>query len=218
MITHDGYSKKMCYLDGDNILIDGESYPITSIKQTEKYRSRMTFVFVLVLLMTAFVAYGGYKGIQQDIINNNDATDRLVKAAFWLFIFSLPIPLWWAVVKFGYKDCSTCRSFWILNGKGVYVEQNDDIGIEQNFREIELKLSHTGTEEIKAGSASKSNNKEKWLSLVVWGFFFCVVALSLSNYLKENIFVPLLLFAVALIFILRFYSLKKDYDNLKWKK
>ena len=217
MITHDGFRKKQCFIEEDNIIVDGKSYPLASIKESVNYKARMTFVFLLMLFTTPFFAYYGYIGIQQDIINNTDSTDRIVKVAFYLFAFSLPILLWWAVVKFGYKDCSTCRSFWIINGKGVYIEQNDDIGVEQHFREIGLKLRHAGDEENKTRSFAESIKKE-WLWLVVYGFFLGVVAFSLSNYLKESIFIPLLLFAVALIFILRFYSLKKEYDNLKWKK
>ena len=216
MITNDGFRKKKCYLEGDNILIDGESYPITNIKQTENYKSRMIFLIVIMLLMTAFVAYAGYMGLQDNIINNSDSSDRIVNVFFLLVAFGLFACLWRAVVN-GYKY-SNCRSLWIINGKGIYVEQNDDIEIEQIFREIGLRLRNTGNEEAEIDSFAKSNKKEAWLWLIMAGFFFGVLALGLSNYLSENIFIPLLLFAIALVFILRLYSLKKDYDNLKWKK
>src|SRR3990170_1322543 len=182
MITHDGFWKKRCHLEGDNIFIDGESYSITSIKQTENYKSRMTFVIVIMLLMTVFVAYAGYMGIQYEVINNSDSKDRMVKAFFLLFTFGLVAFLWWAVVKFSYKDYSNCRSFWLVNGKGVYVEQNDNIGIEQILREISIKLRNTGNEELEIETFRKSSKKEKdWIWLAVTVFFVGVVALGLGN-------------------------------------
>ena len=143
----------------------------------------------------------------------------MVKALFWFLIFGLVASLWWVVVKYGYKDCSNCRSFWIINGKGVYIEQNDDVGIEQQFKEIGLKLRNYESGATNTASLVKPNDRVKgWFVLVVSGFFFGVLALGMSNYIGENIFIPLLLFAVALVFLLRFYSLTKYYDNLKWKK
>lgn len=218
MITYDGFGKKMCHLEGNNIFVSGVAYPISSIKQIKNYQSRMTFVVIAMLLGTAFVAYAGYMGIQEQVINNPDNTDRIVSAFFLLAGFLLFASLWWIVIKFGYRDCSNCRSFWIINGKGVYVEKNDEAVMEQKFREIGFNLLTTSKEETFFTSFKKTNKKKStWLLLAAFIFFFGVIALGRGNYLNENVCIPLLLIGVVFLFTLRIYDLKKNYDNLKWK-
>ncbi|MFA5354921.1 MAG: hypothetical protein WC291_11885 [Thermodesulfovibrionales bacterium] len=219
MITHDGFRRKMCHLEEKNIFVSGLAYPISSVKQIKNHQSIMAFLVIVMLVGTAFVAYAGYMGIQEQVIKNPDNKDRIVTAFFLLFGFLLLASLWWLLVKFGYSDYSNCRSYWLINGKGVYVEQDDDVGIEQKFRGIGLSLQNDIKDETVPTLSEKTDRrKTTWLWLAALIFFFGVLVLGIGNYLKENIFMPLLLFGVAFIFALRFYDLKTNYDNLKWKK
>ena len=52
MITNNGFRKKQCQLDGNNIVFDGEFYTINSIKETPSYKGRMIFVYFLMAILT----------------------------------------------------------------------------------------------------------------------------------------------------------------------
>lgn len=206
MITHDGFSKRRCYLEGDCILVDELSYPIETIVKAEKYKSITTLVVVMMLILTVFLAYAGYMGFQQEILKNADSKDRIVQAALMLIIFSIFAGLWWGVLRY---SCFNSRSFWIVNGKGIYVEQNDDIEIEQRFRDIEIKLNNAYTSRPESHVTSKID-KKSLLTVIV------VVIFLIAGFVTRS--TSLIILSVSLIFILRLYSLKKDFDELKWKK
>lgn len=223
MITHNGFREKKCFVQENNIVIDGETYAINSIKETENFKSKMNFILLVMLLYTIFMVYVIYMGFQEQVISNPDSTDRLVKAGFLLLAFSLFMSLWGVVIKYGLIICSNCRSFWLVNGKGLYVEKNDDYNTESRLKEIKLKLPHSTNRSVNPIESKSAKTMIAKIEGILWLLsivsFFGLVYLVLTNRIKEELIIPLLIIVVASILILRFWQIKKDYlDKLKWKK
>ena len=117
------------------------------------------------------------------------------------------------------NDYFTARSFWTINDKWVYIEQNDDIGLEQKLREISLNYSHRADNNTRSQLSTSRKDKIEgalWLATII--FFVVIVFLNVKGYISEKVGIPLLVIAGIAVIALRFYDLKEDYDKLKWKK
>ncbi len=222
MFTYNVFRKKKCFLEGNNVIIDGDNYIIQNVKETENYKSRMYFVVLVLLIVTPFIMYVSYMGLKEDIINNHDFTDKTIKSVILLFVLSSITVLWWVVIKFGFIDCSNCRSFWLVNGKGLYIEKNDDFNIEAKLREVKQTIEHSQNKLNDTTRKKSKMNIVEQITSISWiavaAFFYGLLYLGLKGYIKEDLFIPLLLFFVAIIFLLRFYQLKEELNNLRWKK
>jgi hypothetical protein len=194
MITYNGFKTTRCHLEGNNVVIDGEFYPIFSIQQRSSYKPGIIMIY---LILAAGTIYAAYKSLIGTVV-----------------VF---IPIWWFLLRIHSNAFYKGRSFWKINGRDVSIEQNDDSSLEQQFREISLNLYHHAIDSKTSGAKPPSNIKAL-VGLGLFIFFLIILVLGFTRHVSEKIEIPLFMGAIAAIMIFRFCSLKDDFENLKWKK
>lgn len=174
------------------------------------------------IIFTLFFSYTGSMAYQEQIVNNPDLIGKIINSAILLFGLIAGFILWWIIIKVGFINCSNCRNCWTVNSnKGIYVEKDDDLNVEAKLKEIKFKLLNSSPTFNDSGDKTK-NNITNEMKIIVWFSvaltFAMILYLGFKGYIKESIFVPLVLFVAAIIIVLRFWQLKEEFNNLKWKK
>jgi hypothetical protein len=223
MITFNGFRKKKCILEGNHVVIDGDSHFIKSIEEANNYKMKAYFLLGIMVILTLIIVGSVYMGFQEQVIRNPNSKDGLVKVGFLLFNLALLLSLWVAIIKYCLIFSYSCRSFWLINGKGVYIENNDDLNSETNLREIKAKIACNSNETIESDEINTTKSTIRkivdilWLIVIV--ILFSLVYLGNKGYIKDAMLIPLIISDVILIFILRIYDIKTEYyDRSVWKK
>ncbi len=194
MMTHDGFSKRRCRLEGNNIVIDAEFYPISSMRESPTHK-RGVLIFSLVLsMLTIYLAF---------------------KCPILIVMI---VPVWWGLLRLYLKAYLRGRTFWWINEKLVFTEQTDPMGIEEQIRKIALLYSRRAKETATHMPVGKEEKIKDFVELV-WLIYFCsVLALGFSHLVDADFCANLWFPAIILFPFIRAWSFKLDYDRLKWKK
>src|SRR3990172_9366682 len=127
MIASDLFRKKKCFLKDDHLIIDGKKFLINSLKEIPVYKIRRSSLLISIGLAFGFfpTLYILYPDIKDSIFNNPDRFDQIWSIAMFSFVLVVMAFLWWFLIK-SILDTANYRSWWIVNGKGLYTEKDDN--------------------------------------------------------------------------------------------
>jgi hypothetical protein len=194
MFTYDGFKRVNCSLQGSKVVVNGESYEITSRNDitSKKYELR-----VAILLAFVAIALGG-EGLREFI--GGDRIGSLFLLLPSLLIF--PVAVYFMRLALITKGC---RSQWLINFyHTLYVERLDDPGIENDLTSLSVPK---GTPSYKMIITKRDKVVLAILFILSW------VCYRLSTpYWAE----------IALLFpgyaaYLRIQDIRHDFRNKKWQ-
>jgi len=121
MIFYAGIKKRKCRIDGDDVIVDGESYKISYIEEIEDYKIKYEVSFWVCVVGGLILSPFIYKAIVYGVFLNDDVLDRTITGAFMLVALIIYLFIVWMIYRsLGYS------SYWKMSSsKYILLEKND---------------------------------------------------------------------------------------------
>ena len=197
------------------MIIEGKTFLINSLEEIPAYKIRLSSLlsFIWLVFSIPIIVLLLYMLYKESIVNNPDRFDQIWSTATFFLTSIIMVFGWWIVIKVVILDASKYRSWWVINGKGLYAEKDDDPDLEFKLKELKERLA--------VNSSLISNPKKNWFDLNTPAKLTALICFSLLLIFSINILERYNTFLViSIVFfsvLFGILAIKHDIDKLRWK-
>jgi len=205
---------KRCSLIKDNIQIEGELYPILSLKDVSRVINSLLWPLIFLLIVSLILFILTTKGLLGDLSSNKGVTDKAWSVFIYIFSF-LNLTALLIYMYINYRYAKLCRSFYIANGnKALWIEKNDPPGLENELTKLSKPESAEGLQ-LDIYGMPKVTKRE--ILIVISILASCCLILFGGN--KIRIYEALLVSIITALFTwLAVSRIIRILSGMKWKK